>query len=155
MLLNSILTGTPEPSIKWFREGKEISDQADFEITFTNGRVALTIPEVFDEDAGKFTCFARNAVGTAASSAELIVRGESERLQWNPIREVTLRKGRPLCKGHWTVNLNINILILPLFKGYILVAQRVASQEEFHCTIYYSLYEMTKNNDGIVYKCLL
>lgn len=72
----SFLTGKPEPSIKWFRENRELTDQADFEISYKDGRVSLTIPEVFEEDAGKFTCTAKNAAGTASSSAELVIKGQ-------------------------------------------------------------------------------
>ncbi|ESO99782.1 hypothetical protein LOTGIDRAFT_141571, partial [Lottia gigantea] len=69
--------GKPEPSIRWFREGKELTDQADFEITYRQGRVTLTIPEVFEEDEGHFTATAENIAGSASSTAELIVRGEN------------------------------------------------------------------------------
>ena len=68
--------GKPAPSIKWFKEGRELNDSADFEISFVNGRVELTIPEVFEEDAGKFNCSAKNTAGIATSSAELIVKGK-------------------------------------------------------------------------------
>jgi titin len=70
------LTGKPEPTIKWFRENRELTDQADFEISYKDGRVSLTIPEVFQEDAGQFTCTAKNVAGSATSSAELVIRGE-------------------------------------------------------------------------------
>lgn len=70
--------GKPEPTIKWFRENRELTDQADFEISYKDGRVSLTIPEVFQEDAGQFTCTAKNLAGSATSSAELIIRGEQQ-----------------------------------------------------------------------------
>lgn len=69
------VVGKPEPVIRWYREGKQLTDQADFEISYHNGRVALSIPEVFAEDSGKFTCAAENPYGKASSSAELVVRG--------------------------------------------------------------------------------
>lgn len=68
--------GKPSPTIKWFREGKELNDSADFEISYRNGRVELNIPEVFREDAGKFDCVASNKAGSKTSSAELIVKGK-------------------------------------------------------------------------------
>ncbi|ESO99785.1 hypothetical protein LOTGIDRAFT_59089, partial [Lottia gigantea] len=71
---DGVVTGKPEPSIRWFREGKELTDQADFEITYRQGRVTLTIPEVFEEDEGHFTATAENIAGSASSTAELIVR---------------------------------------------------------------------------------
>jgi hypothetical protein len=36
------ITGKPEPSIKWYREGKELTDKADFEISYQDG-APLTI----------------------------------------------------------------------------------------------------------------
>lgn len=71
------VTGKPEPTIKWFKEGKEISDSADFQISYKNNRVVLTIPEVFEEDAGRYVVEAENKGGKKQSSAELIIRGES------------------------------------------------------------------------------
>ena len=68
-------SGKPHPSIKWFKSGHEITGSADFEITFRDGRVALTIPEVFEEDAGLYECQTKNIAGTVNSSAELVVKG--------------------------------------------------------------------------------
>jgi hypothetical protein len=69
------VTGKPEPTVKWFKEGKEITDSADFQLSYKNNRVSLTIPEVFEEDAGRYVCKAENKGGSQQSSAELIVKG--------------------------------------------------------------------------------
>lgn len=75
--------GKPEPSIKWYKKDKEITDAADFEISYKDGRVSLTIPEVFEENSGPVTCTASNYIGTASSTAELIVKGEYKKnLSW-------------------------------------------------------------------------
>ena len=39
----------------------------------TDNKATLVIKEVFPEDAGTFTCVAKNCVGYASSSAELMV----------------------------------------------------------------------------------
>ena len=39
-----------------------------------DNKATLVIKEVFPEDAGTFTCVAKNCVGYASSSAELIVQ---------------------------------------------------------------------------------
>ena len=75
-LLLLYFPGKPEPTIKWFKEGKEVSSSADFQISFKDKRVALTIPEVFEEDGGKYVCSATNDGGKADSSAELIIKGK-------------------------------------------------------------------------------
>ena len=39
-----------------------------------DNKATLVIKEVFPEDAGTFTCVAKNCVGYASSSAELVVQ---------------------------------------------------------------------------------
>lgn len=67
--------GRPEPTIRWFREGRPLTAGADFEISYRDGRVRLSIPEVFPEDAGRYLCSAENKGGRSQSSAELVVKG--------------------------------------------------------------------------------
>lgn len=73
--LEGCVRGKPEPTIRWFKEGRELTQSADFEISYRNGRVRLSIPEVFEEDSGKYVCRAQNKAGQAQSTAELIVKG--------------------------------------------------------------------------------
>ncbi|KAK3083136.1 hypothetical protein FSP39_014900 [Pinctada imbricata] len=88
-----IVTGKPEPTIKWFKEGHEITDQPDFEISYKDGRITLSIPEVFSEDEGQFMATARNVGGSASSTAELIVKASmvppsfTEKLQPQSVKE--------------------------------------------------------------------
>jgi hypothetical protein len=70
--------GRPEPTIKWFRDGRPLTGGADFEITYRDGRVKLSIPEAFPEDSGKYTVSAQNKGGQASSTAELVVKGEAK-----------------------------------------------------------------------------
>ena len=63
-------------SIKWYKDGAEIQDRNDYQTSFNNGLATLTIPEVFEEDAGKYVCMATNEKGTVNSTAELIVKGK-------------------------------------------------------------------------------
>ena len=66
--------GTPRPQITWFRQTAIIKPSQDFQIYHDdNNKATLVIKEVFPEDAGTFTCVAKNCVGFASSSAELIV----------------------------------------------------------------------------------
>jgi len=69
--------GKPEPTIRWFRDGRPLTGGADFEITYSEGRVKLSIPEAFPEDSGKYTCTAENKGGKASSTAELVVKGKN------------------------------------------------------------------------------
>merc|ERR1712083_973190 len=66
--------GYPRPQITWFRQTAIIKPSPDFQIYYDDNNMAtLVIKEVFPEDAGTFTCVAKNCVGFASSSAELIV----------------------------------------------------------------------------------
>ena len=66
--------GSPRPQITWFRQTAIIKPSQDFQIFYyDDDKATLVIKEVFPEDAGTFTCVAKNCVGFASSSAELIV----------------------------------------------------------------------------------
>ena len=58
----------------YFRQTAIIKPSQDFQIFYyEDNKATLVIKEVFPEDAGTFTCVAKNCVGFASSSAELIV----------------------------------------------------------------------------------
>lgn len=66
--------GTPRPAITWFRQTQIIKPSQDFQIYYDEDNVAtLIIREVFPEDAGTFTCVAKNTAGFASTSTELVV----------------------------------------------------------------------------------
>lgn len=66
--------GHPRPQITWFRQTAIIKPSVDFHIYYDEtNKATLVIKEVFPEDAGTFTCVAKNCVGFASSSAELVV----------------------------------------------------------------------------------
>lgn len=66
--------GVPRPQIAWFRETAIIKPSQDFQMFYDDDNVAtLIIREVFPEDAGRFTCVAKNAAGFTSSTTELMV----------------------------------------------------------------------------------
>lgn len=66
--------GNPRPQITWFRQTAIIKPSQDFQIYYDDSNKAtLVIKEVFPEDAGTFTCVAKNCQGFASSSSELVV----------------------------------------------------------------------------------
>ena len=71
------VTGKPRPEVTWYREGSMIISSADFEIQQDGELHTLYIPEVFYEDAGKYTIKAENKAGQAQCTAELIVDGKN------------------------------------------------------------------------------
>ncbi|KAE8629976.1 hypothetical protein XENTR_v10000649 [Xenopus tropicalis] len=71
-------TGNPLPEIRWFCEGKELSNSPDIHISSdSNGLHTLVIAEAFEEDTGRYTCVASNCLGSDTSSAEIFVEGAS------------------------------------------------------------------------------
>lgn len=68
------IEGTPRPQITWFRQTAIIKQSMDFQMFYDEENVAtLIIREVFPEDAGTFTCVAKNSAGFASSTTELVV----------------------------------------------------------------------------------
>lgn len=68
--------GFPRPQITWFRQTHIIKSSKDFKMYYSEtNEVTLIIEEVFPEDAGTFTCVAKNSAGFASCSTELIVEG--------------------------------------------------------------------------------
>lgn len=69
------ISGTPEPTIMWFREDYKIESTIDFQITYVGGYARLVIREAFAEDSGRFSCTATSAAGTISTSCYLLVKG--------------------------------------------------------------------------------
>ncbi|KAM4730138.1 myopalladin isoform 2-T2 [Anableps anableps] len=75
--LDCIVRGHPLPEVRWFCEGKELENSPDIQI-ITNGELhSLVIAEAFEEDTGRYSCFASNVYGTDSTSAEIYVEGAS------------------------------------------------------------------------------
>ncbi|XP_051935414.1 myopalladin isoform X1 [Hippocampus zosterae] len=75
--LDCIVRGHPTPEVRWFCEGKELENSPDIQI-ITNGELhSLIITEAFEEDTGRYSCFASNFYGTDSTSAEVYIEGAS------------------------------------------------------------------------------
>ena len=72
--------GKPEPSIKWFRDDKEISSGKAYQTSYKKGHVSLKIFKCKSSDSAKYKCVAQNECGTAVSTAQLVVQGQSKYL---------------------------------------------------------------------------
>ncbi|XP_030235271.1 myopalladin isoform X2 [Gadus morhua] len=75
--LDCTVTGLPVPEVRWFCEGKELENSPDIQILTLAGRHSLIIAEAFEEDTGRYSCFASNYYGTDSTSAEIYVEGAS------------------------------------------------------------------------------
>lgn len=72
VFLDCQATGAPQPTIKWFHEGHEITTEGRFKI-FENG--TLQLQETRQDDAGQYECIAGSPAGIKRVETLLIVKG--------------------------------------------------------------------------------
>ncbi|KAM3834666.1 myopalladin isoform 2-T3 [Vipera latastei] len=75
--LDCIVVGIPTPEIRWYCEGKELENSPYIQINQSGELHSLIIVEAFEEDTGRYSCFASNIYGTDSTSAEIYVEGAS------------------------------------------------------------------------------
>ncbi|XP_041921393.1 myopalladin isoform X3 [Alosa sapidissima] len=75
--LDCIVRGLPVPEVRWFCEGKELENSPDIQIINNGEQHSLIIAEAFEEDTGRYSCFASNFYGTDSTSAEIYIEGAS------------------------------------------------------------------------------
>ncbi|XP_017077859.1 myosin light chain kinase, smooth muscle-like isoform X4 [Drosophila eugracilis] len=63
----------PEPFIIWEKDGHVLPSDRDYVMSFDGTKATLSIPRVYPEDEGEYTCVAKNSVGRSLSSACIIV----------------------------------------------------------------------------------
>ncbi|XP_070608279.1 myopalladin [Erythrolamprus reginae] len=75
--LDCVVVGIPTPEIRWYCEGKELENSPYIQINQSGELHSLIIVEAFEEDTGRYSCFASNIYGTDSTSAEIYVEGAS------------------------------------------------------------------------------
>ncbi|XP_029140099.1 myopalladin [Protobothrops mucrosquamatus] len=75
--LDCVVVGIPTPEIRWYCEGKELENSPYIQINQSEELHSLIIVEAFEEDTGRYSCFASNIYGTDSTSAEIYVEGAS------------------------------------------------------------------------------
>ena len=72
-----VVVGEPRPDIRWFKDGKPISEDGKHKIqSELDGTQILQIIDVTVVDVGKYKVEASNTVGSVFSQADLIVKGQ-------------------------------------------------------------------------------
>ncbi|KAK0400071.1 hypothetical protein QR680_003339 [Steinernema hermaphroditum] len=66
--------GRPAPTARWLRNGRELPDSARYRIEAHNDVFKLIIKEVWDIDAGDYTCEVSNMFGSDTATAALKVQ---------------------------------------------------------------------------------
>ncbi|XP_075361434.1 myopalladin [Mycteria americana] len=94
--LDCIVVGIPAPEVRWYCEGKELENSPDIQIIQTGDQHSLVIVEAFEEDTGRYSCFASNIYGTDSTSAEIYIEGvSSSDSEGEIIKDEMDRKPRP------------------------------------------------------------
>ena len=76
--MEAVITGTPTPKVKWQHNGKQITAGDKVKIQEKDGSIhTLIMATVGTENDGEYTVRAENAAGTAQTSANLCVQGET------------------------------------------------------------------------------
>ncbi|XP_061091773.1 coiled-coil domain-containing protein 141 [Conger conger] len=71
------VTGFPEPTLTWYRNGQKVTNDEHIELSHKEGKHTLFIQMVSDSNAGLYVVQAINSSGTLTSSAVLQVKGNS------------------------------------------------------------------------------
>ncbi|KAJ8954877.1 hypothetical protein NQ318_016813, partial [Aromia moschata] len=65
--------GSPLPTVQWYKNSDCIDNSPDYIITYNNGEAILKFEKVYLEDKAEYTCKASNQLGTAQSTANLVI----------------------------------------------------------------------------------
>lgn len=68
------LSGKPTPTVKWYKDRRELSKH-EYTMTDSYGVVTMEIIDCKPSDSGKYTCIATNKHGTDETSCVVIVEG--------------------------------------------------------------------------------
>ncbi|XP_054840835.1 pro-neuregulin-2, membrane-bound isoform [Eublepharis macularius] len=78
--------GNPQPSYKWFKDGREVKKSKDVRIKYGNGKKnsRLQLNRVRVEDAGEYSCEAENVLGRDTVKGTISVKSVSTTLSSGP-----------------------------------------------------------------------
>ncbi|GLH07317.1 Obscurin, partial [Gryllus bimaculatus] len=74
-LETSLISGYPPPTVSWTKNNQElISLEGKLSIKYDHNRVEVILNDATVQDAGKYTCKVVNNVGSASSTADIVVK---------------------------------------------------------------------------------
>jgi myosin-light-chain kinase len=70
--------GYPQPTVAWHKNGQELSPRdGSVIISWELNHARLELRNVAVKDAGRYTCKAVNSVGSASSTADVVVKSKT------------------------------------------------------------------------------
>ena len=70
-VLECQVTGSPTPTVSWYKENENVDNSPEYVITKINGTCTLRTKSSNVEHAGRYTCLAVNSAGEASSTARV------------------------------------------------------------------------------------
>lgn len=67
------VSGSPTPSVSWYKENESVDNSSEYVITKINGTCTLRTKSSKAEHTGRYTCLATNSAGEASSTARVNV----------------------------------------------------------------------------------
>ncbi|XP_064619618.1 titin-like isoform X3 [Lineus longissimus] len=100
LVLQCKVTGDPRPTIKWYKDGKILKHDQDFQQMFVGETAKLDVFEIFPDDEGVYKCVAKNSVGECSTECYLTVTGphKDEEKSTSDVKEIDALKEKESLK---------------------------------------------------------
>ncbi|NWR34855.1 HMCN2 protein, partial [Tachuris rubrigastra] len=89
VLLHCVVSGEPTPSVEWQRDGEPLPEGPHARVL---PNATLLLPAVAHRDAGRYSCLARNALGSAIAHGSLDVQGELHQVRGRLVGVINAHK---------------------------------------------------------------
>ncbi|XP_036371358.1 titin homolog isoform X2 [Octopus sinensis] len=95
--LSCSVSGVPDPTIQWYKNGEKIHNGLTYVIKNSSGLLTLDIPCVSSKDEGQYVCEASNSHGTVSCSSTISLQGSNRSLSKISDYETPVFLDTPLC----------------------------------------------------------
>ena len=149
------VTGTPEPSITWFKDGTSVADVTRYKTRFDGERATLKVTTAELDDEGEYKCVAENAFGLASCTSELLVNEGNAKPEFEEkMKPLDVIEGEP---ATFTVKVTGNPPpVVDWFRGKEQLADegRIEMVDNEETNTYSLTIKDTVPEDAGMYKCV-